>query len=71
MYTMVSITGLRSVETEVGEEIQGFLTSANRFVDRKEAWIIAKKASQIKYLLEINSGLLYSEHLYKIFNNDI
>lgn len=36
MYTMVSVTGLRSVETEVGEYIQGFLTSKNRFVDREE-----------------------------------
>ena len=36
MYTMVSITGIRSVESEVGEYIQGFLTSKNRFVDREE-----------------------------------
>jgi hypothetical protein len=36
MYTMVAVTGLRSVETEVGEYVQGFLTSKNRFVDREE-----------------------------------
>jgi len=36
MYTMVAVTGLRSVETEVGEYVQGFLTNKNRFVDREE-----------------------------------
>lgn len=40
MWIMSSLTGLRSVETEVGEYIQGFLTNQNRFVDREEAWII-------------------------------
>lgn len=28
---------------------QGFLTSQNRYVDRKEAWIIAKANNQIAY----------------------
>jgi hypothetical protein len=31
---------------------QGFLTSENRFVDRKEGWKIAKDNGQIKYGLE-------------------
>ena len=30
-------------------EHQGFLTSKNRFVDRKEAWKIAKTNNQIKW----------------------
>ncbi len=60
MYTMVAITGLRSVETEVGEIIQGFLTNTNRFVDREEAADIAFKAEQVKE----NLNRLYSEDLY-------
>jgi hypothetical protein len=65
MYTMVAITGLRSVETEVGEIIEGFLTSKNRFVDRLEAYKIAIESKQIekgKY----SSNTLYSEDLYLI-----
>jgi len=47
---------------------QGFLTSENRYVDRKEAWNIAKDNNQIKYGLKasedgINSELI-SENLY-------
>jgi hypothetical protein len=63
MYTMVSVTGLRSVENAedgVGEEVQGFLTNKNRFVDREEAAKIAFIAGQIKE--EINR--LHSEDLY-------
>ena len=41
LYTMCSITGLR--QCEAGEEVQGFLTSHNRFVDRTEAAEIHKK----------------------------
>lgn len=39
MYSMCSVTGLRSVTNAadgVGEHVQGFLTNLNRFVDRKE-----------------------------------
>lgn len=39
---------------------QGFLTSKNRFVGRKEAAIIALKAGQIK----VSKSELYSEDLY-------
>ena len=42
--------------------IQGFLTSENRFVDRKEALKIAKKAGQVDKPL--NSKYLISEDLY-------
>ena len=62
MYTMVSITGIRSVESEVGDYIQGFLTSKNRFVDRQEAMIIAEAADQI--ISYTQSDTLYSEDLY-------
>lgn len=49
---------------------QGFLTSKNRYVGRKEAWIIAKENKQIIYGLETfnhNNGekpILISENLY-------
>lgn len=45
------------------EEIQGFMTSLNRFVDRQEGWIIAEKAKQI-IQQSGGHGTLYSEDLY-------
>lgn len=57
---IVALTGLRSVESEIGEYIQGFLTNKNRFVDRGEAAIIAYNEKQI---LKPTSEL-YSEDLY-------
>lgn len=60
MHTMVSVTGLRSVEKEVGKSIQGFLTSKNRFVDRTEAAEIARSAGQVSS----HVTYLYSEDLY-------
>lgn len=45
------------------EDVEGFITNLNRFVDRFEAWTIAENAKQI-----INEsryeGKLYSEDLY-------
>ena len=43
---------------------QGFLTSSNRFVDRKEAAKIALEAGQITELKYGNENELYSEDLY-------
>jgi hypothetical protein len=43
---------------------QGFLTSDNRFVDRKEAWLIAVKQNQVVYGLEASNNELISENLY-------
>ena len=46
---------------------QGFFTSRNRFVDRKEAFMIAYQANQIPIALydeRGNDGKLYSEDLY-------
>lgn len=63
MWTMGSLTGLRSVENgedSVGKYIQGFLTNTNRFVDREEAAKIAFEAKQI----EEPKQTLYSEDLY-------
>lgn len=46
--------------TKEVRKVQGFLTSSNRFVDRKEAKIIFNTYSLIKK----DSELLYSEDLY-------
>ena len=47
---------------------QGFLTSENRFVDRREGWKIAKENNQIKWGLEASENgeqsQLISENLY-------
>jgi len=60
MYTMVSVTGLRSVESEVGNYVQGFLTSKNRFVDREEgAKIHIANGHKIDF-----EHRLFSEDLY-------
>ncbi len=67
IYSMCSITGKRSVEPEVGEYVQGFLTSKNRFVDRTEARIIAVREHQLKLPEELgtySTKELYSEDLY-------
>lgn len=49
-------------------ENQGFLTSFNRFVDRKEAWGIAKENNQIQFGLDVSdfgeNSILISENLY-------
>jgi len=56
---MVAITGLKS--HEAGESIQGFLTSKNRFVDRREGAEIHLKNSGV---LSYSDDTLYSEDLY-------
>lgn len=58
-----AITGKASYV--MGKSIQGFLTSKNRFVDRKEALEIALKADQINKN-ELGNPLigLFSEDLY-------
>jgi hypothetical protein len=47
---------------------QGFLTSHNRFVGRREAWKIAKENGQIVYGLDASENgeesILISENLY-------
>jgi len=49
----------------VGEEVQGFLTNKNRFVDRKEGMKIAISAKQFNGVLDkSNYTTLYSEHIY-------
>lgn len=64
MYSMVAITGLRSVEPVCGEFIEGFLTSKNRFVDREEGLQIALAANQIENLNDVRGNKFHSEDLY-------
>jgi len=47
-------------DAKISQEMQGFLTSKERFVDRKEAGQIAYKAGQIEKPID----LLLSEDLY-------
>ncbi len=61
MYHMIAVTNKR--QCEAGEEVQGFLTSKNRFVNREEAAKIALATGQIKKL-NYGSKRLYSEDLY-------
>jgi hypothetical protein len=42
----------------------GFVTSTGRYVDREEAWYIAKKAGQIIEREHQREGCLYSEDIY-------
>lgn len=62
IYTKCAITGLRDCES--GENVQGFLTNKNRFVDRIEALEIARNAGQLKEGERISSSGLHSENLY-------
>lgn len=58
-----TLTGKRTVrygDDAVGETVQGFLTSHNRFVNRTEAAIIALAAKQIPFKI----AQLFSEDLY-------
>jgi hypothetical protein len=68
MWTMGSLTGLRSVEKAedgVGEYEQGFLTNTNRFVERPEALEIARNANQVLDESEVRTNIgLHSEDLY-------
>lgn len=48
---------------------QGFLTSKDRYVDRREAWEIAKENNQIKFGLS-NSDMKLPNGLQSIDNDD-
>lgn len=53
-----------SSDEVMSTQIQGFITNKNRFVTRKEAWIIAVENNQIIRDKDKFVGTLYSEHLY-------
>lgn len=58
---MNALTGLKQYQTT---EVQGFLTNKNKFVNRREAYNIAKAAGQLKEWTYSPSGQLFSEDLY-------
>mgnify|MGYP003474254649 CR=1 FL=1 len=62
IYAKCAITGLRDAES--GENEEGFLTSKNNFVTRKEAFIIALNENQILDINNTRNNSLYSEDLY-------
>ena len=62
LYQMMAISGL--YQHQAGEEVQGFLTNKNRFVNRQEALEIALKENQVIDLDQIHGRQLYSEDLY-------
>ncbi len=63
IYTINALLGTRMCEQ--GTHIQGFLTNTNRFVDRKEAKVIAIAANQLIGNTHPGPGTgLFSEDLY-------
>jgi hypothetical protein len=62
MYQMIAISG--KYQHQAGEEIQGFLTSKNRFVNRNEGLEIALKMNQVIDLDDVHGYKLYSDNLY-------
>lgn len=75
-YTGELLLGIRHFDEQMGSQLErngqsdvdyqesGFLTNKNRFVDRKEAWVIASRENQILRDVETSPGALFSEHLY-------
>lgn len=62
-YISIAIINDKSFETyKHVKNVQGFLTSTDRFVDRKEGMDIALKANQV--VNYYHSDTLYSEDLY-------
>jgi hypothetical protein len=61
LHQVVALTGKR--QAELGPYTEGFLTSENRFVDRKEGAIIALSSGQIKKTTYSKTDL-YSEDLF-------
>lgn len=52
-------------DAKVTRDMQGFLTSENRYVDRKEAYFIAKKAGQLLHdKHDLSNPQLVSEDIY-------
>lgn len=43
---------------------QGFIDQAGVFLTRREAWLVAEQAGQIKFWNGHNKGILFSEDLY-------
>ena len=65
-YYTISLMGNKEYKHMVGGRSgQGFLTTDNRFVDRKEAYTIAKSAGQLLHdLHDLSNPQLCSEDLW-------
>ena len=61
IHTYYKLTGQTTKADDV--HIQGFLTTDNRFVDRREGYLIAEAANQILKPSDF-PGVLYSEDIY-------
>lgn len=58
---------IRLLMDKADRDKQGFITNTDRYVDRKEAYIIAKASNQIKFgagLTDKENQILISENLY-------
>jgi hypothetical protein len=59
---------ISSMDLEGQRKHQGFITSLDRYVDRKEGWYIAKNNNQIQFGLSASDNgedsILISENLY-------
>jgi hypothetical protein len=65
MVVLFQIAFLITDKITTGEDIQGFITSKDRFVDRKEAYKIAVQSGQVhSNSLQPELKELYSEDLY-------
>lgn len=64
MKTLGQLRTARFGPDSIGENVQGFLTNLNRFVDRGEAREIALAAGQIEDLKTYSGVALFSEDLY-------
>jgi len=62
LHMMVAMTG--KYQHQAGEEVQGFLTNKNRFVDRIEGLQIALAANQVMDLSDVRGNRLHSEDIY-------
>jgi len=66
--TVKELSGLRTSKLapdSVGETVQGFITTENRFVDREEAYNIASDNNQIiNEFKPCNNRVLFTEDLY-------
>lgn len=62
LYSVNAILGNR--QCECGKQQSGFLTTSNRFVNRKEAMEIAKLSGQMP--AEFNNNNLFSEDIFDL-----
>jgi hypothetical protein len=61
----ISLMGNPEYKNMAGRDGQGFLTTDDRFVSRKEAYLIAKEAGQLLHNLhDISNPILISEDVW-------